>query len=510
MNLSKKGKVYIIGAGPGDPELITLRALNRIKIADVILYDRLVNQSILNYAPPNAKLIPVAKTPNQPSISQDEICKLMIKYALEGMQVVRLKGGDPFIFGRGAEEALEMSAHNIDFEIIPGITAGIGASAYTGIPLTHRNLVTQCIFITGHEASDKTSSQVDWKSIAKLKNTTIVIYMGAENIEYIAKSLIFAGLPENTPSAIIENATLNSQKTIITTLSNLKREYDLNNCKPPIITIISETIPISKNINWLEKKPLFGKKIIITRASTQLHSLKNLLENEGAIVFPFSTISIEPIYNIPKIKELFNTYNFNWIIFTSENGVNFFFNELQNQNTDVRILGKSKIAVIGPDTANALKSKSISPDFIPTKYTSSNLIEEFLKQENLHNQKILRIKGDFKEDYITKVLTENNIFVYPLEVYRITAPTPSLDNIKILLDTDFDAITFTSSSTVINFFEILKDNAYKKLENITIFSIGPQTTKKLNEYNIHRIIEAEESNINCLYKTIINFFKKDV
>lgn len=501
-----KGKVYLVGAGPGDPELITLKGYEILKKADVVLYDRLVNDSLLKLCPSEAELIFVGKEPTKHQIPQEEIIKILIQKAREFKTIIRLKGGDPYIFGRGSEEALALFEAGIDFEIVPGITAGIGASAYSGTPLTHRNIVTQCLFLTAHENPEKNESQIQWELLAKLKNTTLVIYMGASTISWTVEKLIKYGMDRNTPAMIVQNATLPSQKHFNNILEKLPELIQSENIKPPIITIIGETATFSDKLNWFSKKPLYGKRIVCTRAEDQSATITRVLEQNGAQVINFSVIKTYPSQPDIKLKEYLSK-NFDWVIFTSENGVRYFFQLLFKENLDSRALMKSKIACIGKETAAKLKEFGLIADFIPSSFTSSVFVEEYVNSNDLKNKKILRVKGSFHKDVIYETLTDLGNEIFPLEVYSIERYLPSEKIVENLINQGADAYLFTSSSTVRNFFNILGETvAQILLSESNVFAIGPVTKATLNDYKIENIVMSDNFSIEGLVNTLLKHF----
>ena len=375
---NKYGKVYLIGAGPGDPKLITVKGLEALKSADAVLFDRLASPLLLRSTRSDAEIIFVGKEAGFHYASQTEIINLLIEKAKEGKSVARLKGGDPLIFGRGSEEAIELTAAGIDFEIIPGITAASGATTYSGIPLTHRNMVTQCVFVTAHEAPGKGISQVDWHLLAQMKYTAIAIYMGAAMLPKISQTLIENGLSPEHPAAAIENGTSSRQRTIVSTISELPELAAKHHFQPPMITVISPAITLRNEINWFETKPLFGKKIVVTRALEQASGFAEQLADNGAepVFLPVISISsFMPQFDFEKI--LNEAYD--WIFFTSENGVNYFFNYLKNNNI-ASIPNSAKIAAIGAVTAQAVARHFIRADFVPETFPSAALLMEFLQK----------------------------------------------------------------------------------------------------------------------------------
>jgi len=497
-----KGKIYIIGAGPGDPKLITVKGLNCLKVSDVILYDRLANNELLSVCKADAEKIYVGKQAANHHMKQEDTIALMIREASEGKTVARLKGGDPFIFGRGSEEAMAAKEAGLDFEIIPGVTAAIGASCYAGIPLTHRNLVTQTVFITAHEAPGKNESQVDWATLAKLKNTNLCIYMGVGRIGEVVWMLINSGLSPETPAAAIQNGTMTSQRSIIVKLRDLPKEIERQKLESPVLTIIGPTANMKNEISWFETKPFFGKRIVSTRATDQKQSLYDILSEKGAMVIPFSVIKTEMTIPEKSIADhLKNQYD--WIIFTSENGVRYFMRNLMNNGFDARALGNIKIAAIGSATGKKLREYSLIPDYIPQKFTSASLLEEMPQKYQIKNTRFLRIKGDFEDDPLKDGLTQYGAIVDTLEVYRIIKDTPSEEIIQDLKENGADAYLFTSGSTVNNFFDTLGESSAKMLlENGLAVAIGPITSKQLAMRGVRNIHEAEEQTMDGLVEKL--------
>ncbi len=506
MQRRNEGFVYIIGAGPGDPQLITLKGVNAIKKADVILFDRLVNPALLDYAKENAKKVFVGKEPGQPHRTQEEINNLLVEYALDGKIVARVKGGDPFIFGRGSEEALHLSKFGIPFEVVPGITAGIGASAYTGIPLTHRSLVTQVVFLTAHEDPQKQESQIEYEHLAKLKNATIVIYMGASRLPFVVEELIKNGMDKDTPASIVENATTPMQRTFFAALKELPEVARVNNLQPPLVTIISPCTFFSPKLNWFEKKPLFGKKIVNTRAKDQSEHLTQLLEAEGAKVFSFPVFETRAIELDSSLLETILQKNYNWLVFTSVNGVRYFIQNLIKAGKLEFFSGK-KVATIGKKTAQEVNKYGFSVDFIPERFNSTKFIEEFTRKFNLQSSKILRIKGNFQVDPITENLRKY-ASVDTLDVYRISSLFPSKQEVDKILSESIDAIVFTASTTVNYFFEILgEQNARALLAKAKSFAIGPMTKESLKSRGVEHVFSAEVHTIEGIVDLMKEVFK---
>ncbi len=502
-----KGIVYIIGGGPGSPELITLKAAEVLKICDVVLYDRLANNILLDLCKYDCERIYVGKQPGKKHISQDEIIKIMINKAKDGKSVARLKGGDPYMFGRGSEEALALANEGISFEVIPGISAAFGAAAYSGIPLTHREQVTQCIFITAHESPDKPTSQIEWEKIAQMKNTTLTVYMGSSLLSEISETLISYGMSNESAVAIIENATLPGQRTFITTLKELKNITDINKIKPPVLLIISPNVIFYDKINWFEKKPLFGKKILLTRASDQSYSLYKMLSNEGAIPVLLPVIKTGQIIPRLKINDLLSKKKYDWLIFTSENGVRYFFNILKNEGFDNRRLAGLKIAANGSGTKSKLAEYGIIPDLIPDKYTTEFLFQKLISTEDIRKKTILRIKGNFKSDPLTDNLRNNGAIVDTYDVYETSYTHPPDNVINETLDQSLDVAIFTSSSTIDAFINIIGTNiAVNFLNNIKVVAIGPITAQRIINYGINNVITSKQHNLQGIVDSVKSIF----
>ncbi len=502
----------MVGAGPGDEGLITVKGLDVLKQADVVLYDKLANQVLISFCRKDAGKIFVGKEAGIHYVSQDETIDVLIKNANEGKTVVRLKGGDPYIFGRGSEEAIALKEAGIEFEVIPGVTAASGASAYAGIPLTHRNMVTQCVFITAHETPDKEDEQVEWEILAKMKNTTLVIYMGVSQIKNVIEKLIGFGMPSGTPAAVIENGTLNSQRSFTTTIKKLESVVWSEKIKPPSIFIIGPTAAFADEIKWFENKPLFGKRVVITRAEDQSSRMNKLLTEKGADVTSFNTISTSIAKPGRDIKKLISEKHYDWLIFTSENGARYFFELMNDEKLDARILGGIKIASIGSGTHSRLKEFNIISDFIPTEFTSESLVKELSKTENLNGKNIIRIKGDFNYDPLTENLKSNGANVDTYEVYKLFRSNPDNYEIENLKKNGADAFLFTSMSTVNNFFSIIgEEDGLSLLNNAQVVAaIGPVTAGALKEHGIEDFEISSVHTIEGMVNTLVNVFSGSI
>ncbi len=469
-SMIRTGKVYLIGAGPGDIGLFTLKGAEYLSKADVVVYDYLSSTSLLSMAGDNSELIYVGKKAADHTMTQSDINTLLIKKANEGKLVARLKGGDPYVFGRGGEEALALSDAGIEFEVVPGVTAGIAASAYAGIPFTHRGITSTAGFITGHEMDDKNETGIDWHSIAGLG--TLVFYMGVKNLPVIVRNLKKEGLKGTTPAAIIQWGTMNSQRSAEGTLDTIVDVVKKENISTPALIVIGNVVRLRSKLNWFEKKPLFGKRIVVTRSRSQLSDLSKELVELGADVTEFPTINIVPILNNLKLKKALSTVSDNsWIIFTSSNSVEIFFKDIMSIK-DVRILAGVKVAAIGAATTAKLRNFGINADLIPEQFTGEGLIDSFEKNNiELSGKKILIPGSLISRKTLPLALSALGALVETVPIYETKIPDYSPDYIDKIFSKNPDICTFTSSSTVTNLIDILK-----KITETAIFqkSMGPQ------------------------------------
>ena len=490
------GKVYLVGAGAGDVELLTLKAKKLIESANVLIYDRLANDKILNFAPDNCTKIYVGKSPNQHTMKQEEINKLLVDLAGHYENIIRLKGGDPFVFGRGGEEALILEENKIEFEIVPGITSAISVPAYAGIPVTHRGLATSFAVVTGHEMADK--SNINWKNLSTGVDTLIFL-MGIANLSEITQKLIDNGRAANTPAAVIHKGTRPEQKVLITTIENAAADVEREKISAPSIFIVGEVVKLRNKLKWFDTKPLFGKKILVTRARAQASKLTEKLSELGANCIEMPAIKIvEPTDNysavdnsIDKIKK------YDFIIFTSVNGVNKFFERLKLKNLDTRSLSNAKVAAIGSSTAEELSKFGIIADFIPQEFKAEAIVK--LLENIVDGKKILIPRAEDAREILPDELKSKGAEVDVVPVYK----TISAIDKNIKLD-DVDLITFTSSSTVKNFINAV---GVDSLKNIKTAVIGPITAQTLQNFGIKANIMANEYTINGLTAAIEKYYK---
>jgi len=503
------GKVYLVGAGPGDPGLLTLKAKKCLEHADIVIYDHLANEKLLEYVKPQAECIYVGKKAGQHTLRQEDINRLLVESAQKYDYVVRLKGGDPFLFGRGGEEALELIKNNILFEVVPGISAGLAATAYAGIPVTHRELASSVAFITGHEAQKaQGSAGVNWERIAGSCDT-LVFFMGVKNLPNITRELLSSGLSEDTPVAMIREGTHNYQQTISGTLSNIVQLSEEHNIIPPVIIVVGNVVKLRERLVWFEKRPLFGKTVVVTRNKTSEAKFTGLLEQQGANVFHFPTINIVELTPNAKLDQALNDLNaYDWLVFTSGNAVEIFFERLFQQGDDIRSLHTMKIAAIGKPSAEKLRKYYLKADFIPDKFTSENLVVEMTAKFSLSKKRILFPGSSLSNPQIAENLKKagaqvNMIPVYETKIAHVDEEL--LNELKTFIEQKkIDWITFTSSSTVDNFIEIVgRDFIVEHQANIPISSIGPVTTETLEKYGFEPGITAKEHTFGGLVNAII-------
>jgi uroporphyrinogen III methyltransferase/synthase len=502
------GKVYLIGAGPGDPGLFTLRGVRCLQQADVVVYDYLANPRLLSYARSGAELIYVGKKGGEADpTSQEKIGHLLVEKALSGKVVARLKGGDPFIFGRGGEEGEELSQAGIPFEVIPGVTSAVAVPAYAGIPLTHRDYASTVAFLTGHEDPSKEESTIPWNKVATGLDT-LVFLMGVGNLPRIVERLVTHGRAIDTPAAVIQWGTKPEQQTVIGTLDTIVGLVEERRLGPPAILVVGDVVRLRESLSWSERRPLFGKRILITRAREQASDFVELLEAQGAEVVQLPLIEFAPPDTwkpLDRAIERLETYR--WIIFTSANGVAAFFLRLQTLRQDARRLGAAKICAIGPATAQALERHSIIPDIVPSEFRAEGVIEAF-KQYDLAGARVLLPRAAVARDLLPKELEERGAIVDVVPAYRTVRAEADREILKqLLLDRKIDLVTFTSSSTVTAFVELLETEDLKALvEGVRIACIGPITAATAEGFGVAVDITAKPYTIPALAESILQYY----
>jgi uroporphyrinogen III methyltransferase/synthase len=500
-------RVYLVGAGPGDPELLTLKGLRCLQSADCVVYDSLVNTDLLRHAPPGAELIYVGKRGGNKSVSQEQINALLVEKASSGKIVARLKGGDPFVFGRGGEEAEALAKVGIPFEIVPGITSGYAAPAYAGIPVTHRDFSASLAFITGHEDSSKTESLIAWDRVATGIGT-LVFFMGVANLPEIVRNLIRHGRSPETPIALIQWGTYPHQEVVSGTLATIVEQVHSGHLSSPAITIVGEVVRMREVLKWFETRPLFGKRILITRPRYQAEEFQAKLTAFGAEVLPFPTIEIrEPDSWGSLDQAIRNIDRYQWLIFTSVNGVQNFFSRCRQMQRDLRDLKGIRIATIGPATERAVSDLGLRVEILPDEYKAEGLVES-LKGKALKGTRILIPRAKVARDVLPEELRKQGAQVDIVEAYQTVIPDSGRERLLGLIgERTMDLIVFTSSSTVSNLAEMVKpDSLSSFLRKTAVAAIGPITAKTAVELGLQVEVQPHRYSIPSLVEAILKFF----
>jgi len=493
------GKVYLVGAGPGDPGLITVRGLECLNHADVVVYDNLVNAELLQHAP-RAEHIFVGKSPDRHTLLQNEINQVLIDQASRHSRVVRLKGGDPFVFGRGGEEALSLAAHRVPFEIVPGVTAGHAVPAYAGIPVTQRDMARACIFVTGHDEELPLANAI--------QDATIVVFMPLKNIAIIAKQLITTGRDSSTPVALIQSGTSARQRSVFSTLENIAEDAEHAAFESPVLLIVGHVTELHDQLSWFENRPLFGKRVVVTRARGQASRLVESLRELGADVFEFPTIQIEPPEEVTPLDDV-STYD--WIVLTSVNAVDMLFQRMESAGLDARALAGVRLCVIGTATAHAVRSRFLRIDLMPERYVAEALMTALEKAEpNLSGKRFLLPRADIARSFLPHELRVRGAEVTELITYRTTVPETADIRADTLVEYAPDLITFTSSSTARNFHAILGEARVGQLpETVRYASIGPLTTTTATELGMPISIEPAQHDIPHLVEAVAAAYRTE-
>ncbi len=509
MTQNKKGKVFLVGAGPGDPDLMTLKGKECISRADVVIYDHLANRSFLEYAKDEAELVYVGKKGGCHTMSQEEINRLIVKKCQKGQYVVRLKGGDPFIFGRGGEEAQELAKAGLDFEVVPGVTSAISVPAYAGIPLTHRDYTSTVAFITGHEDPQKEKIDISWDKLATATGT-LVFLMGVANLGKIAENLIANGRSPDTPAAVIRKGTFPEQRTLVGKLQDIARLASNNNIKPPAIIVVGDVVQLRDQLNWFETKPLFGKRIIVTRAREQASGFLKALYRLGAECIEFPTIRVMPPESWDALdRAIRGLENYQWLLFTSVNGVKYFLERLEALGKDVRDLRGLKIAAIGPRTAETWHRFGIKPDIIPDEYRAEVVVECF-KKWSIKGTKILLPRASRAREVLSEELINMGAEIDVVPAYQTIKPDQDTRHLWDKMGKGaIDMVAFTSSSTVINFlkmFNVDKQQLKKCMANVTVACIGPITAGTAQENGLTVDLIPPKYTVESLTDAIVKYF----
>jgi uroporphyrinogen III methyltransferase/synthase len=502
----KRGKVYLVGAGPGDVGLITQKGLRCLAQAEVVVYDRLLDQQLLAVVSAKAEKIYVGKAAGAHARSQGEINRLLVKKAREGKTVVRLKGGDPFVLGRGGEEAEALADNHIPFEIVPGISSAVAVPAYAGIPLTHRRLASSLAVITGHQAPGK--STINWEKLATAVDT-LVFLMGMKNLPQIVAKLIEHGRSPDTPVAVIKEGATPAQETVVGRLKDIVDKTKERRLVPPAVIVVGEVVRLREKLRWFDNRPLFGKRILVTRARHQASALSQLLSQRGAEPVELPAISIQALRDTRELDQaIANLDQYQWVVFTSVNGVEAFFQRLYNLKRDSRALSGLKIGAIGPATAKALAQKGINADYIPEVYSSEGLLTG-LKGHPIRGKRFLLPRADIAGKELTDGLTRLGAEVHEIVAYRTVAPPEAMAKIREMLSSGkIDVITFTSSSAVSHLMAALQGDP-TLINKAKVACIGPKTAEAATKAGLKVDIVAREHTVLGLLEAMEEYFGEE-
>jgi uroporphyrinogen III methyltransferase/synthase len=496
------GFVSLIGAGPGDPGLLTLRGAQALAAADVVIYDYLANPALLAHASPEAGQIYVGKKAGAHTRTQDEINNLLVEQAQKGRRVARLKGGDPFVFGRGGEEALALVEAGVSFEVIPGVSSALAAPAYAGVPVTHRGLASSLAIITGHEDPTKNQSAIDWKHLATGVDT-LVFLMGVGRLAQIVEQLVIHGRPVETPVAVVRWGTMPSQETVSGSLSDIVEKVQAVGLRPPAVTVVGQVAALRDRLQWFEKRPLFGHHVLVTRTRQQASVLSARLHDLGAGTVELPTIRVAPADDwAPLDGAIGELLSFDWIIFTSVNGVQFFWERMTQAGLDARALSGVRLAAIGPATAAELAARGLQPDYVPQEYVAEAIAAGL---EDIHGQRVLLPRADIARPALANLLREAGANVVEVTAYRTLLPAAEAGELRDLLE-GVTVATFTSSSTVRNLAAMARDaglDLAHSLIGATVACIGPITAGTAHELGLTVDVVAGEYTIDGLVEALV-------
>jgi uroporphyrinogen III methyltransferase / synthase len=500
---ARAGVVYLVGAGPGDPGLMTSRGLELVAAADVVVHDRLIPPEALAGAREDAELLYVGKEPGNASVPQEQIQSLLVDRARAGRSVVRLKGGDPFVFARGGEEAEALAEAGVPFEVVPGVTAGVAAPAYAGVPVTHRDDASAVAFVTGHEDPDKAGggaagSGLDYTTLASFPGT-LVFYMGVRALPRIAERLIAGGRDPNEPAAVIERGTLPGQRTVTSTLGDVAAASAGAEIRPPAVTVVGPAAARAETIGWLEQRPLHGKRVVVTRARAQASELSAQLAALGAEPIELPTIRIEPRIDSKEVRRAIESvHTYALVCLTSPTGVELFCEAMVEQGRDARALANATVAAIGPGTAAALGELGILPDVVPKRFVAEGLVEA-LAEIDVYGKPVLLARAAGGRDVLPNALRERGAELDDVALYETVAERPDPDTIERAAEADY--ITFTSSSTVRNLTEVLPEDIAAGARVVTI---GPATSEAARDAGLTVHVEAERHDIDGLIEALLS------
>ena len=503
----RPGTVFLVGAGPGDPGLITVRGAQCLRTADVVLYDRLVDRRLLALAPPQAELIDVGKVRGDRPDRQAGINALLVEKARAGGRVVRLKGGDPFVFGRGGEEATALSDAGVPYQVVPGITSAIAAPAYAGIPLTHRGYASSFTVVTGSEAPDKDESAIAWDRLACLDGTVVVL-MGWERLEEIVDALVEAGRPRDTPVALVQWGSESYQKTVVGTLADVVDRARESGIAPPVAVVIGEVVRLRDRLRWFDAGPLFGKRVLVTRSRTQASALSELLALEGAEPIEAPTIEVRPLGDTSDLDDAVRDLSrYRWAVFTSANAVDALFDRLTALSLDARALRDTRVAAIGEATSTRLRENGIVADLVPRVAVSASMAEA-LARHVAAGDTVLIPQADIAGDELRAGLDRAGANVRRVVAYSTVTPEASRKLVAEALDVGVDVVTFTSSSTARNFARLIGGDV-GSLGDTAVACIGPITAATARQLGMDVRLVAERSTVAGLVDAIEAYFGEE-
>jgi uroporphyrinogen III methyltransferase/synthase len=502
---ANKGVVYLVGAGPGDPGLLTVRGRDLLATCDIIAADALANPAIVSAARavnPRVAVFEVGKRGGSAdSASQDAINALLVKLGREGKRVVRLKGGDPFVFGRGSEEAQALAAAGVAFEIVPGVTSGVAAPAYAGIPVTHRGVATSVTFVTGHEDPTKPDIQTDWVALARAGGT-IVLYMGVKSLPRVAAALVSGGLSPDTPAAAVQWGTYARQRSVVATVTTLADAIAREGLDAPVITIIGAVVDLRAEIAWFDRLPLFGRRVVVTRATAQVSILRDTLATLGADVLELPALRVEPMDPAPLREALERPDIYKWIVLTSQNAVALVWDALRAAGQDARSLAGVRIACVGKSTSDALLARGLAADVVPSRFVAEAVLETLAKREDVRGTRVLYVAAEGARDVLPEGLRGAlDCTVDVVRAYRTVSDGAGAEGLRAALESGaVDAVTFASASAVRGFIDAVGEQLARRAPAV---SIGPVTSEAVRAAGISLAAESSEATIPALVTTVV-------
>lgn len=502
-NEREVGRVYLVGAGPGDPGLLTCRGREVLKTADVVVYDRLVDPSLVRLAPDGAERIYAGKGPGEQALTQPAINRILVERAGRGCTVVRLKGGDPFVFGRGGEEAHALAATGVPFEVVPGVSSAVAVPAYAGIPVTHRDVAASFLVVTGHERDGRDAAVVDWKSLAHAADTLVVL-MGVAELPSIVAGLMEGGLPSSTPAALIQDGTTPRQRTLCTELHQIPEQAQEHGIRSPAILVVGAVCALRKELAWFERRPLFGRRVVITRTREQGSELAELVRLLGGEAIELPVLQIQPLSDLRDLDTVIRHLDgYSWIVFTSANAVHIFFDALRRSRADARALHASLVGVVGPATAAAVRGYGITPDVIPERATAEGLVEAMVHRTTA-GQRVLFPCGRPVSDTLVHGLVGQGLSVEKVTVYEAQADPSAAERVQELRAEPVDAITFASSASVSHFLDAAGADGRAICATSRVVAIGPVTAQAAEALGLRVDAVAEHASMAALIDALVD------